>query len=150
MSFDRATPSRPGRRAAAVIALAAALTIAAAPNTAIRLEDRPDGARIVRCHFDEGRIVVRHGERLHVLHRGDTIAEAGLRVVEITADSAFLTLQARDGGGARLLRIAKAGGGSLAIRELATRPDLLSTAQARTHAIAASAVTVPVTTQDPD
>ena len=93
-------------------------TIRVGPTSADQLE-------LLRCHFDEGRLAVRFREEIVVLREGEQLPGAGLRLVEITRESATITIE-RDPAGLRLLRITRAEGGGLTIREYATDPVLLA------------------------
>ncbi|HSN56105.1 MAG TPA: hypothetical protein VLT32_15630 [Candidatus Sulfomarinibacteraceae bacterium] len=77
-----------------------------------------DQLELLRCHLDEGRIAIRFRDEIVVLREGEHLAGAGLRVVEITPDSATITIEL-DQAGLRLLRITRAEDGNLTIREYA-------------------------------
>jgi hypothetical protein len=93
-------------------------TIRVGPGSADQIE-------LLRCHLDEGRIAVRFREAIVVLREGEHLSDAGLRVVEITPDSATITIEL-DQAGLRLLRITRAGDGNLTIREYAVDPVSLA------------------------
>jgi len=109
----------------AVLAWAAISAQAAEPPSfTVTLEEKPTPAEVVRCHFDEGRIVVRINDRLHVLHQGDGIEGTQLSVISIERSSATLTL--REGGAAgslRIVRITQDDAGKPLLRELSTDPN---------------------------
>jgi urease accessory protein UreE len=86
------------------IAVSSATAFASTPP--INLGDALGSIEVVRCHFAEGRIVIRFGDGLHVLHEGDRLETANLNVVEINADSATLTLRSGDPTGSlRIVRV---------------------------------------------
>jgi len=103
------------------------LMAASPPLASIGLGESLGSAEIVRCHFDEGRIVVRFTEKLHVLRAGDELDGTGLRMVEITPEHAILTIrQSSPVGSLRLIRITNAGFGTIILREYATDPAALA------------------------
>jgi hypothetical protein len=84
-----------------------------------------DQIQLLRCHFDEGRLAIRFRDEIVVLREGEHLADAGLRVVEITPESATITIEL-DQAGLRLLRITRAEDGNLTIREYAVDPVSLA------------------------
>jgi hypothetical protein len=48
------------------------------------------GTEILRCHFDEKRLVVRHQGKLHVVHEGEALPDGGLRVERMDGRHAVL------------------------------------------------------------
>jgi hypothetical protein len=96
------------------------------PSFTVDFDGAPAPAELVRCHFDEGRIVIRINERLHVLHDGDRLEDTGLSVLDMASASATLTI--REGGAEghlRIVRITEADDGELQLRELSTDPNSL-------------------------
>ena len=107
---------------------AAAAGPSPSPNPTIRVgPSSGDEVELLRCHLDEGRIAVRFREAIVVLREGEHLADAGLRVVEITPDSATITIEL-DPAGLRLLRVTSAEDGNLTIREYAVDPVSLAAA----------------------
>ena len=135
-------PERPGsiRRGSVwalflVFALVSATPLLAAspPANFINLGASIGSVEIVRCHFDEGRLVIRHNDEIHVLRKGDTLEGTGLRVVEITPGSATLSIrQDSPAGSLRIIRITGADRGALRLREYATDPAALASGSAAT------------------
>ncbi len=111
-----------------IILILTATTLAAAspPLASIKLAETPAPVEIVRCHLDEGRIVIRHGDKLHVLHAGDELAVSGLRVLSMTPDAATIAIrQSSPTPSLRIIRISMTGNGAIALREFATNPEAL-------------------------
>ncbi len=107
----------------ASLLIAAPPTVAAPTGTAVSLGAGEPPVEIVRCHLAEGRIVVRHGGRLHVLHAGEALDGTGLRLVEVSAEAATLVVvPPPPGAGWRLLRVTAPRGGPTVVRELSTDP----------------------------
>jgi len=112
----------------AVIALLISTIAAAAPPLAsIKLGETSPPVEIVRCHFDEGRIVVRHADKLHVLRTGDELEDTGLRLLETTPESATLAIrQTSPTASLRIIKIVVQNSGALLVREFATDPAALT------------------------
>lgn len=111
----------------AVFALLA-ITVSAAehPSIDVTSGEKNTSVEFVRCHFEEGRIVVRVNDQLHVLHKGDQLEEIGLEMISVEADSATLTI--RGNGPIRSLRIVQAlrpEDGAIQLRELSTDPNAI-------------------------
>lgn len=112
---------------AAAFILVSAVCVAGTPSPKIEIDQTGTSVEIVRCHFDEGRIVVRRGDDLHVLRRGDEIAQIGFRLVEITPDGATISIRQKPPNEAlRLIRVSDTASGTLALREFTTDPAGLS------------------------
>lgn len=102
------------------------ITASETPLIRIALGDPAEAIEVVRCHFDEGRIVIRHKDKLHVLHDGDEISDLSLRVVKITPIAATLAIrQNPPAGSLRIIRISTTETGGLQLREYATDPSAL-------------------------
>ena len=115
------------RRLLLAILLLTSVCIAGSPIASIDLAKGDMSIEIVRCHFDEGRIVVRLGDNLHVLRKGDRIDVVGLRLVEVTSHGATISIRhGPPNDGLRLIRITDSGTGALLLREFATDPEALS------------------------
>ena len=98
-----------------------------------------ESIEFVRCHFDEGRFVVRRGERLHVLRNGDRLESIGIRVIAMTPKSATLAVEGGEmDAGLRLVRILLTSGGAIDVREYFTDPEGLMTASGPVNAAPAS------------
>lgn len=107
----------------AVVFLLAGVCVAEDPDLTIEIGQTGPPVEIVRCHFDEGRLVVRYDEGLHVLHKDDTIESIGLRLLEISSDGATISIrQTQPRTGLRLIRVTNAGLGTLLLREFTTDP----------------------------
>ena len=127
-----------------VLVFVPVLMAAPLPPTSINLGESQGLVEIARCHFDEGRIVIRHTDKLHVLREGDTLEGTGLRVVEITPEAATLTIrQGSPNGSLRIIRITGTDSGTLLLREFATDPAT------STAGSAADAPRVPISTMAP-
>lgn len=127
------TPTRGRRWWMLLPVLLIAVPVAGGPGQTptIRIGDPPVSIEIVRCHFDEGRIVLRTGDALHVLHPGDTMPGTELDVLEIAEGSA--TLAVRGAGASPALRLVKVtidDDGALRLREFSTDPRTLASAEA--------------------
>jgi len=110
-----------------VLTLTATLAAASSPVASIKLGGSPAPAEIVRCHFDEGRIVIRYADTLHVLHEGDELAATGLHLAEITPETAIMVIrQPSPTASLRIIKISKTDSGTLVLREIATDPAALS------------------------
>ncbi len=117
---------------------------ASPPLASIKLGGTSLPVEVVRCHFDEGRIVIRHADTLHVLRAGDELETIGLRLMEVTPESATLAIrQNLPTASLRIIKIVEQDSGALLVREFATDPAALttgstaSTPQAATHSSAA-------------
>ena len=111
--------------------LATAPSSASSPPTSINLGESVEPVEVVRCHFDEKRLVVRHADKLHVLRAGDELEDIGLRLIEITPDAAILTIrQSTPAGSLRIIRITTTESGALLLREFATDPAALAAGSA--------------------
>jgi hypothetical protein len=125
-------------------------TIASAspPLPSIKIGDTSPPAEIVRCHFDEGRIVVRFSGRLHVLRAGDELEDTGLRLLEINPESATLAVrQQSPTASLRVIKITAQDSGALLVREFATDPAALAAGAA---AFAPQAATLSSATDQPE
>ena len=115
------------RRLLLALLLLTSVCIAGSPIASIDLGKGDTAVEIVRCHLDEGRMVLRVGDDLHVLRKGDSIDGVGLRLVEATSHGATISIrQGPPNDGLRLIRITDPGSGALLLRELATDPEALS------------------------
>ena len=113
------------------LVLAHPLLAASPPAASISLGESSGSVEVVRCHFDEGRLVIRHTEELHVLRKGEALGDTGLSVVEITPTTATLALrQGSPSGSLRIIRITRADNGALLLREYATDPAALASGAA--------------------
>jgi len=93
----------------------------------ISFGDNRSSIEIVRCHFDEGRIVLLRDGELHVLHEGDELDSIDLRVMSLTADHATILIRPSDSTrGLRIIRITTTDTGKPVLREIATDPATLS------------------------
>ncbi len=122
-----------GRRIAVVCAAAAAMAAAASassPGTApapVTISESGAAVEIVRCHFDEGRIVVRHDDELLVLRESEGLDSAGLTVLDVGADSALLAVRRPSAAPHLRLIVVRFGpDGAIRLRELATDPGALT------------------------
>lgn len=107
----------------AVVFLLAGVCVAKDPDHTIEIGQAGPPIEIVRRHFDEGRLVVRYEEELHVLHKGDTIETIGLHLLEISSGGATISIrQTQPETGLRLIRITNAGLGTFLLREFTTDP----------------------------
>ena len=163
-ALTSSTPSTPaGRRRyksrpffLSVCALLLISTIAAAspPLASIKLGDSSPPVEIVRCHFDEDRIVVRYADKLHVLRAGDQLNDTDLRLMTITSESATLAIrQNSPTASLRIIKITAQNFGALLVREFATDPADLATgspASAPQAAIRSSATDKPKSSPDGD
>ena len=96
-----------------------------------------DPIEIVRCHFEEGRIVIRQTDRLFVLHEGDVLEGTGTKVTSITPDSATLLIRPPDSDEHfRIIRVTTGDNRVVRLREYSTDPH--------THSAGASAPSAPV------
>jgi hypothetical protein len=79
-----------------------ARTQASAEPAPTSLSAALSGTEILRCHFDEKRLVVRHRGKLHVVHEGEALPDGGLRVERMDGRHAVLvkgrSFQASGGG----------------------------------------------------
>ncbi len=80
-------------RVGLVLLLVSTIAAASPPLASITFGAASPAAEIVRCHFDEGRIVVRLSGSLHVLRAGDELEGTGLRLLAITPESATLAIR---------------------------------------------------------
>ncbi len=163
-ALTSSTPSTPPRRRRsksrpfflAFCALLLISTIAAAspPLASIKLGDSSPPVEIVRCHFDEGRIVVRYADNLHVLRAGDELDDTSLSLMNITPESATLVIrQTLPTASLRVIKITEQDSGALLVREFATDPAALETgspAAAPQAATRSSATDKPISTPDGD
>ena len=107
--------------------LAAQLFAASPPSATISLGDSLGSVEILRCHFDEDRIVFRYTDKIHVLREGGVLEGTELRVAEITPEAATLTIrQSSPAGSLRVIRITETGLGTILLREYATDPAALA------------------------
>jgi hypothetical protein len=131
-----------------------AFAAATLPLASIKLAEASPPIEVVRCHFDEGRIVVRHADTLHVLHAGDEVDSLGLRLMEITPEAATLALrQAEPAVSLRIIKITESDSGTVLIREFATDPSALTTGAAPSTPqapVSAAAASQPKSSPDGD
>ena len=110
-----------------VVLLLTGVCIAGPPLASIDLGNGGTTVEIVRCHFKEGRIVLRIDGELHVLRKGDRIELDGLQLLEISKYGATITTRRTPpDDGLRLIRITDSGSGTLSLREFTTDPGALS------------------------
>jgi len=127
-----------------------ALLIALLPTTAysapptIDLGTESGSIEVIRCHFAESRIVVRFDDRLHVLHEGDRLGAANLKVVEINSDSAVFTIRGSGPTGhLRIFRVTNPSSSVIQLREFSTDPAALTSGKGTTGAPTANQKTRP-------
>jgi hypothetical protein len=129
-----------------------AIAAASPPLASIKLAASSPPVELVRCHFDEGRVVVRHADTLHVLRAGDGLDGSGLRVVDITPKAAILAIrQTSPTPGLRIIRITRTDAGAVLLQEYATDPASLaagSTATAPQAPVSAVATGKPISSPD--
>jgi len=137
-----------------ILLLISTIASASSPLASIKLGDTSPPIEIIRCHFDEDRIVVRHSGKLHVLRVGDHLEDTDLRLMDITAKSVTLAIRQNSPTvSLRIIKIVVQDSGALIVREFATDPAALATGsttpspQAATHS---SATKKPKSTPDGD